>query len=262
MDNSVVTMIENGVCLISLNRPKQLNSFNPEMHKALMTALKNANRNDDVRSIVITGTGRAFCAGQDLNDRNISADQARPDLGESIETFYNPLINMLVTINKPIIAAVNGVAAGAGANLALACDIVIAGKSASFIQAFCKLGLVPDSGGTWTLPRLIGPARAKALMLLGNKLPAEQAKEWGMIWECVEDDQLMSEAMTLAEQLATQPTTGLGYIKRALNQSSDNTLSEQLALERDLQRLAGRTDDYREGVTAFFDKRQPVFKGK
>lgn len=262
MENSVLTIIENGVCLISLNRPKQLNSFNPEMHKALMSALKNANRNDQVRSIVITGTGRAFCAGQDLNDRNISADQARPDLGESIEKFYNPLIKMLVEINKPIIAAVNGVAAGAGANLALACDIVIAGKSASFIQAFCKLGLVPDSGGTWTLPRLIGPARAKALMLLGNKLPAQQAQEWGMIWDCVEDDQLMSEAMTQAQHLATQPTTGLGYIKRALNQSSDNTLSEQLALERDLQRLAGRTDDYREGVTAFFEKRQPVFKGR
>lgn len=262
MENSVLTIIENGVCLISLNRPKQLNSFNPEMHKALMSALKNANSNDQVRSIVITGTGRAFCAGQDLNDRNISADQARPDLGESIEKFYNPLIKMLVEINKPIIAAVNGVAAGAGANLALACDIVIAGKSASFIQAFCKLGLVPDSGGTWTLPRLIGPARAKALMLLGNKLPAQQAQEWGMIWDCVEDDQLMSEAMTQAQHLATQPTTGLGYIKRALNQSSDNTLSEQLALERDLQRLAGRTDDYREGVTAFFEKRQPVFKGR
>ncbi|HEY7864757.1 MAG TPA: 2-(1,2-epoxy-1,2-dihydrophenyl)acetyl-CoA isomerase PaaG [Psychromonas sp.] len=262
MEDSVLTTIENGVCLIFLNRPKQLNSFNPEMHKALMSALKNANRNDQVRSIVITGVGRAFCAGQDLNDRNISADQARPDLGESIEKFYNPLIKMLVEINKPIIAAVNGVAAGAGANLALACDIVIAGKSASFIQAFCKLGLVPDSGGTWTLPRLIGPARAKALMLLGNKLPAEQAKEWGMIWECVEDDQLMSEAITQAQHLATQPTTGLGYIKRALNQSSDNTLSEQLALERDLQRLAGRSDDYREGVTAFFEKRQPVFKGR
>jgi len=262
MENSISAVTENGVCLIHLNRPKQLNSFNPEMHIALMGALKVAERNDQVRAIVITGTGRAFCAGQDLNDRNVSVDMKMPDLGESIEKFYNPLINKLVEINKPIIAAVNGVAAGAGANIALACDIVIASKSASFIQAFCKIGLVPDSGGTWILPRLIGPARAKALMLLGNKLPAQQAKEWGMIWECVEDDQLMTVAMTQAKHLATQPTIGLGYIKRALNSSSENTLSEQLVLELGLQRLAGRTDDYREGITAFFDKRQPLFEGK
>ncbi|MGF1684915.1 2-(1,2-epoxy-1,2-dihydrophenyl)acetyl-CoA isomerase PaaG [Photobacterium minamisatsumaniensis] len=262
MEDSVLYSVEAGVGLITLNRPKQLNSFNPEMHKTLMKCLKDANKNDAVRSIVITGAGRAFCAGQDLNDRNISAEQAMPDLGESIERFYNPLIKMITELNKPVIAAVNGVAAGAGANLALACDMVIASKSASFIQAFCKLGLVPDSGGTWTLPRLIGPARAKALMLLGDKLPAQQAQEWGMIWQCVDDNELMAVAMGLGQHFATQPTTGLGYIKRAINSSSNNTLSEQLDLERDLQRLAGRTADYREGVSAFFEKRQPVFEGK
>ncbi|KLV09854.1 MULTISPECIES: 2-(1,2-epoxy-1,2-dihydrophenyl)acetyl-CoA isomerase PaaG [Photobacterium] len=261
MEQTVLYSAEAGVALITLNRPQQLNSFNPEMHQALMASLKQAEADPAVRAIVLIGAGRGFCAGQDLNDRNISADQPMPDLGESIERFYNPLVKKITQLNKPVIAAVNGVAAGAGANLALACDIVIAAQSASFIQAFCKIGLVPDSGGTWILPRLIGPARAKALMLQGNKVSAEQAADWGMIWQCVADDVLASEAMALGQQLATQPTTGLGYIKQALLHSSTNTLEEQLDLERDLQRLAGRTEDYREGVAAFFAKRQPTFKG-
>ncbi|MDV5170198.1 2-(1,2-epoxy-1,2-dihydrophenyl)acetyl-CoA isomerase PaaG [Photobacterium rosenbergii] len=262
MEDSIHYSVEAGVALFTLNRPDQLNSFNPQMHQALMGFLKQAEKDESVRALVITGAGRAFCAGQDLNDRNISADQSMPDLGESIERFYNPLIKKITQINKPVIAAVNGVAAGAGANLALACDLVIAGKSASFIQAFCRLGLVPDSGGTWTLPRLVGSARAKGLTLLGDKLPAEQAEQWGMIWQCVDDEDLMTTAMGLAQRLATQPTAGLGYIKYAINASTEHSLAEQLDLERDLQRLAGRTEDYREGVSAFFDKRQPEFKGK
>lgn len=262
MEDSVLYHVEAGVALITLNRPKQLNSFNPPMHQSLMAFLKQAEKDEAVRALVITGAGRAFCAGQDLNDRNISADQAMPDLGDSIERYYNPLIRKITQLNKPVVAAVNGVAAGAGANLALACDVVIAAESSSFIQAFCKLGLVPDSGGTWILPRLVGPARAKALMLLGDKIKAEQAEAWGMIWQCVADDELMTTALSLGCHLATQPTAGLALIKRAINQSSDHSLDEQLDLERDLQRLAGRTEDYREGVAAFFAKRQPEFKGK
>lgn len=262
MEDSVLYHVEAGVALITLNRPKQLNSFNPQMHQSLMAFLKQAEKDDAVRALVITGAGRGFCAGQDLNDRNISADQAMPDLGESIERYYNPLIRKITQLNKPVVAAVNGVAAGAGANLAFACDVVIAARSASFIQAFCKLGLVPDSGGTWILPRLIGPARAKALMLLGDKVKAEQAEAWGMIWQCVADEELMTTALALGQHFATQPTAGLGLIKRAINKSSDHTLDEQLDLERDLQRLAGRTEDYREGVAAFFAKRQPEFIGK
>lgn len=258
----ILFTIEQGVATLTLNRPEQLNSFNAQMHKEVREALKQVRQNPEVRCLLITGSGRGFCAGQDLGDRNVAPGAAAPDLGESIEKNYNPLIRALRDLPMPVICAVNGVAAGAGANIALACDITLAAKSASFIQAFCKIGLVPDSGGTWTLPRAVGMARAKALALLGDKLSAEQAEQWGMIWRCVDDETLQDEALKLARHLAAQPTYGLALIKRALNASASNSFDEQLDLERDLQRLAGRSEDYREGVAAFMAKRTPEFKGR
>lgn len=258
----ILFTIEQGVASLTLNRPDQLNSFNAQMHKEVREALKQVRQSAEVRCLLITGAGRGFCAGQDLGDRNVAPGATAPDLGESIEKNYNPLIRALRDLPMPVICAVNGVAAGAGANIALACDITLAAKSASFIQAFCKIGLVPDSGGTWTLPRAVGMARAKALALLGDKLSAEQAEQWGMIWRCVDDAALQDEALKLARQLATQPTYGLALIKRALNASASNSFDEQLDLERDLQRLAGRSEDYREGVAAFMAKRTPEFKGR
>lgn len=259
---SILLEIDQGVALLTLNRPDNLNSFNAEMHDQMRAALSQIRKDASVRALVITGSGRGFCAGQDLGDRNVAATDTAPDLGESIEKRYNPMLRTLRDLPLPVICAVNGVAAGAGANIALACDITLAARSASFIQAFCKIGLIPDSGGTWTLPRLAGMARAKGMALLGDKIPAEQAESWGMIWRCVDDEALMDETMKLARHLATQPTKGLALIKRALNTSVNNSFDEQLDLERDLQRLAGRTDDYREGVAAFMDKRQPSFKGQ
>lgn len=258
----ILFTIEQGVATLTLNRPEQLNSFNAQMHKEVREALKQVRQNPEVRCLLITGSGRGFCAGQDLGDRNVAPGAAAPDLGESIEKNYNPLIRALRDLPMPVICAVNGVAAGAGANIALACDITLAARSASFIQAFCKIGLVPDSGGTWTLPRAVGMARAKALALLGDRLSAEQAEQWGMIWRCIDDAALQDEALKLARQLATQPTYGLALIKRALNASASNSFDEQLDLERDLQRLAGRSEDYREGVAAFMAKRTPEFKGR
>lgn len=264
MPNSamILTTRENGVLTITLNRPDRLNSFNDEMHRQLSDALKIAERDDTVRCLVITGAGRGFCAGQDLNDRNVSVSEQAPDLGYSVETFYNPLIRRLTSLPKPIICAVNGVAAGAGAAIALAGDIVIAAKSASFIQSFCRLGLVPDSGGSWFLPQLAGHARAMGMALLGDKISAEQALQWGMIWQVTEDDELTTTVNQLAQHLATQPTYGLGLIKKAIYRAATNTLDEQLDLERDLQRLGGRSEDYREGVDAFLNKREPKFKGR
>lgn len=259
--SSILLEIDQGVALLTLNRPDSLNSFNTEMHAEMREAISQIRKSSEVRALVITGAGRGFCAGQDLSDRNVAPGSEVPDLGESIEKRYNPLLRSIRELPLPVICAVNGVAAGAGANIALACDITLAAKSASFIQAFCKIGLVPDSGGTWSLPHLVGMARAKGLALLGDKLPAEKAEHWGLIWRCVEDDQLMDEAMQLARHLATQPTKGLALIKRALHASTDNTFDQQLDVERDLQRLAGRTDDYREGVAAFMEKRTPNFKG-
>lgn len=262
IENMVLTHIEAGVLTITLNRPDRLNSFNDEMHGQLSVALKMAERDESVRCVLLTGAGRGFCAGQDLNDRNVSVEQAAPDLGLSVERFYNPLIRRMTALPKPIVCAVNGVAAGAGAAIALACDIVIASNNASFIQSFCRLGLVPDSGGSWFLPRLAGHARAMGMALLGDKISAQQALEWGMIWQVVEFEALASHTQELAQRLATQPTYGLGLIKKAMYSAATNTLDQQLNLERDLQRLGGRSEDYREGVSAFFQKRQPEFKGK
>ncbi len=251
-----------GVATITLNRPDKLNAFNEAMHGELARAMERVESEPTVRALLLTGAGRAFSAGQDLGDRVMGDGDAPPDLGETLDRLYNPLIRRLHRLELPVIAAVNGVAAGAGANLALACDVVLAARSAKFIQAFCRLGLVPDSGGTYVLPRLLGPARAMGLALLGEPLPAEQAAAWGLIWRVVDDDRLLEEAMKLARQLATQPTKGLGLIKRALNASAANTLDQQLDLERDLQREAGMTEDYREGVRAFLDKRPAVFRGR
>lgn len=259
---SILTTLENGVFTITLNRPDRLNSFNDEMHHQLSDAIKIAERDDTVRCLVITGAGRGFCAGQDLNDRNVSVGAEAPDLGYSVETFYNPLIRRLTRLPKPIICAVNGVAAGAGAAIALAGDIVIAAKNASFIQSFCRLGLIPDSGGSWFLPHLAGHARAMGMALLGDKISAEQALQWGMIWQVTENEDLSATVNKLAQHLATQPTYGLGLIKKAIYSAATNTLDQQLDLERDLQRLGGRSEDYREGVDAFLNKREPKFKGR
>lgn len=250
-----------GYCVITLNRAERLNSFNEAMHAALMAALLDAEADSGCRALIITGAGRGFCAGQDLSDRVFGPGQA-PDLSSTLERLYNPLVRKLRALQMPVICAVNGVAAGAGANIALACDIVLAARSAKFIQAFAKLGLVPDSGGTWFLPRLVGTARARALALLAEPVEAEQAEAWGMIWKAVDDARLMDEAHRLAAHLATQPTVGLGLIKQALDASQTNDLDRQLDLERDLQGQAGGTPDYMEGVTAFFEKRQPKFTGR
>jgi len=255
-------VIEDALARLTLNRPDKLNSFNAQMHEEVREAMKTVQRDDSIRCLLISGNGRGFCAGQDLSDRNVAPDAESPDLGESLEQKYNPLIRSLVKLEKPVICAVNGVAAGAGANIALACDIVIAAESAKFIQSFCNIGLVPDSGGTWTLPRLAGRARALGMALLGERISARQAEEWGLIWKCVADEELASTAEQMARHLATQPTRGLGLIKRAMLASSDNSLDDQLDLERDLQRLAGRSEDYREGVSAFMNKREPEFKGR
>ncbi|MFV5548097.1 2-(1,2-epoxy-1,2-dihydrophenyl)acetyl-CoA isomerase PaaG [Acinetobacter oleivorans] len=259
---NIIAEEKNGVGYLTFNRPKALNSFNVDMHREVAEVLNQWTKNPDVRCVVISGEGRGFCAGQDLGDRVVDPNAEAPDLGYSIETYYNPLIKTIVNMPKPVICAVNGVAAGAGANIALACDLVIAAKSANFVQAFCRLGLVPDSAGTWFLPRAVGHARAMGLTLLGDKLPAETAKEWGMIWDVVEDAELKTKVTELAERLAKQPTFGLSLIKKAIHQSSNNTFDEQMVLERDLQRIAGRSEDYREGVQAFMNKREPNFKGR
>jgi 2-(1,2-epoxy-1,2-dihydrophenyl)acetyl-CoA isomerase len=257
----ILTDMREGYRVITLNRPDRLNSFNEAMHEALMLALLGAEADPECRALVLTGAGRGFCAGQDLSDRVFSPGQV-PDLSSTLERLYNPLVRKLRALQMPVICAVNGVAAGAGANIALACDIVLAARSAKFIQAFAKLGLVPDSGGTWFLPRLVGPARARALTLLAEPVAAEQAEAWGMIWKAVDDASLTDEAHRLAAHFSTQPTVGLGLIKSALDAAETNDLDAQLDLERDCQGQAGRTPDYMEGVTAFFEKRQPKFTGR
>jgi len=259
---NIIFQVEDGVGVVTLNRPQSLNSFNTDMHEELRAAMKQVREDPAIRCLLITGSGRGFCAGQDLADRVVLGEDAPPDLGDTIEKYYNPLIRGIMTLPKPVICAVNGVAAGAGASIALACDIVLAARSASFVQVFCKIGLIPDSGGSWNLPRAVGLPRARGLAMLGDKLGAEQAESWGMIWRCVDDDQLLDEAMKMARHLATQPTKGLGMVKKLLASSTANTLHEQLELERDTMRMLGQSEDYREGVAAFMEKRAPHFKGK
>jgi 2-(1,2-epoxy-1,2-dihydrophenyl)acetyl-CoA isomerase len=251
-----------GVAELTLNRPERLNAFTEAMHRELAAHLDRIEGDPSLRAVLLTGAGRAFCAGQDLSERVMGEGDGPPDLGDTLERLYNPLVRRIRGLNRPIVCAVNGVAAGAGANIALACDIVLAARSAVFIQAFCRIGLIPDSGGTWLVPRLVGEARARALALLGETVRAEQAEAWGMIWKAVDDDRLLDEARSLARSLAAGPTRSLSLIKRALALSWDNSLDAQLDLERDLQREAGRTADYREGVRAFLEKRPPRFEGQ
>ncbi len=251
-----------GYAAITLNRPERLNAFTAEMHGELKAALDEVEDDKELRALLLTGAGRGFSAGQDLSERRTAPGEPPHDAGDTLERLYNPLIRRLRGMALPVVAAVNGVAAGAGANLALACDIVLAARSASFIQAFCRLGLVPDAGGTYALPRLVGQARALGLALLGEPVSAERAVEMGMIWRCVDDDKLAEEARALASHLAEQPTKGLALIKQAINASAGNSLERQLDLERDLQRIAARSEDYREGVAAFLEKRKPQFKGR
>jgi 2-(1,2-epoxy-1,2-dihydrophenyl)acetyl-CoA isomerase len=258
---TILFEMDGGIARLTLNRPDKLNSFNMQMHGEVREALLSVSISS-ARVLVLSGAGRGFCAGQDLSDRAVAPASAGVDLGESLENRYNPLVRALHDLPMPVIAAVNGVAAGAGANIALACDIVIAARSASFVQAFSKLGLLPDSGGTWILPRLVGHARATGLTLLGNKLPAEQAAAWGMIWQCVEDAELAGAVDALARQFAVAPTRGLAATKAALRGSWQHSFAEQLDIERDMQRDLGRSSDYAEGVAAFTEKRTPRFTGR
>lgn len=259
---NILFEIRDGIARLTLNRPDKLNSFTVAMHLEVREALEQVKADPSVRVLVLTGAGRGFCAGQDLGDRAVAPGSAAPDLGQSVEKYYAPLVLALRSLPLPVICAVNGVAAGAGANLALAADIVIAAKSASFVEAFCRLGLIPDTGGTYFLPRLIGTARAMGLALLGEKLSAERAESWGLIWKCVEDDAFNAEVDSLARHFATAPTKGLARTKQALYASPANTLEQQLDLERDFMRDLGHSQDYREGVTAFTEKRAPKFQGR
>ena len=257
--NHIEINIEDQVCIIKLNRPKVFNSFNKEMAFELQEILDNCEKNPAVRSILLTAEGKAFCAGQDLQE--LTAPDG-PELSDIVREHYNPIIKRIRSIEKPIVCAVNGVAAGAGANIALACDITIAGESVAFIQAFSKIGLIPDSGGTFFLPRSIGMQKATALMMLADKVMAADEKKMGMIYKVCPDESLMGETLKVAKKLATLPTIGLGLTKRALNKSITNDLIAQLALEDELQTTAGKTYDYNEGVAAFLEKRKPKFKGE
>jgi 2-(1,2-epoxy-1,2-dihydrophenyl)acetyl-CoA isomerase len=254
--------LDNGIARVVLNRPEKLNSFNTAMHEELRDALGVVAATPGTRVLVITGAGRGFCAGQDLGDRAVSASDAPADLGASIERFYAPLVLALRALPLPVVCGVNGVAAGAGVSLALACDLVIAKRSASFIQSFAKLGLMPDTGGTYFLPRLIGTARAMGLAMLGDRLNAEQAAAWGLIWRCVSDESFEDCLETLVQHFAVAPTLGLARTKQAFYASADATLQDQLQRERDGMRELGYSADYREGVEAFLEKRTPVFHGR
>ncbi|MBV9753432.1 MAG: 2-(1,2-epoxy-1,2-dihydrophenyl)acetyl-CoA isomerase [Hyphomicrobiales bacterium] len=261
-DAPVLVESRQGYRVITLNRPSRLNSFNEAMHLALRAALVEAEGDKSCRSVLLTGAGRGFCAGQDLSDRVMGEGAEPPDLGRTIETLYSPLVRQLRALPMPIVCAVNGVAAGAGANIALACDIVLAARSATFLEAFARIGLIPDAGGTYFLPRLAGEARARGMTFLAEPVPADTAANWGLIWKSVDDNALMGESHAICARFAESATQGLALAKQALNASLANTLDEQLALERDLQREAGRTDDYAEGVRAFIEKRKANFKGR
>jgi 2-(1,2-epoxy-1,2-dihydrophenyl)acetyl-CoA isomerase len=261
VDRTVTLAVQAGVARITLNRPDKLNSFTRVMHAELAEAIGAIERDSSVRAVLLQGAGRAFCAGQDLAD--LSFDPKAPtELGELIDTTFNPLVRRLQALPKPVVARIQGVAAGAGANLALACDLVIAARSASFLQAFVNIGLVPDSGGTWFLPRTVGTARAMGLAMLGEKLPAEKAEQWGLIWKCVDDERLDAEVDALTARLAVMPTAALAGIKQAIREAATQTLDAQLDLERDLQRRMGASHDYNEGVAAFLAKRAPRFEGR
>lgn len=257
--SSIQFNIQKGVGIIKLNRPNVFNSFNQEMAFAMHKALDECKDNEEVRAIYIVGEGKAFCAGQDLQE---VTDPNGPELSSIVKDHYNPIIERIRAIEKPIVSAVNGVAAGAGANIAIACDICVADEKANFIQAFSKIGLIPDSAGTFFLPRLIGFQKATALMMLGDKVSATEAEQLGMIYKVFSSDTFAEESLKLAEKLAKMPTMGLGLTKRALNQSMTNDLQQQLAVEGELQTIAGQSHDYNEGVAAFLEKRKPEFKGK
>jgi len=262
---NILFEINDGIAQLTLNRPDKLNSVTQAMHEEVRHAIHKVNSDKSVRVFVLTGAGRGFCAGQDLSDRAVEPGAPgfrAVDLGDSVEKNYAPLVLALRAVPMPVICAVNGVAAGAGANLALACDIVIAAKSASFVEVFCKLGLIPDTGGTYFLPRLIGSARAMGMALLGEKLSAEKAEAWGLIWKCVPDEELTAQVQAMAKHFASAPTKGLAFTKQALYTSAQNTLPQQLKLECGMMSELGRSADYREGVAAFMEKRAPQFTGE
>ncbi len=261
MSDTIQATVTSDLSRITLNRPDRLNSFNDEMHFALREALDEVKKSKS-RAVLITGAGRGFCAGQDLGDRDPSKMDGPPDLGQTLKNFYNPLVRQIRALECPVVCAVNGVAAGAGANLALSCDIVLAAESAKFIQSFAKVGLIPDAGGSWVLTRLLGEARAKALAMTAEPLTAKRAEEWGLIWKSVPDDDLMDEAIKLAEGLSQGPTIGLSKMKAAIHSASENSLDEQLELEAEYQKLCGETPDYAEGVSSFLEKRSANFTGR
>lgn len=260
-DTTLITEVQNGVLVLTLNRPDVLNSFNREMALAMQAGLKRAAVDESIRAVLITGNGRGFCAGQDLAEALPKGEGPMPDIGEIVESCFNPIIRGIRHLEKPVICAVNGIAAGAGANLAFACDITIAAEEASFVESFAKLGLIPDTGGTFFVPRLVGVQRATGMFFLADKIPAARAKEWGLIWDVIPHAQLQEVALTMATHLASQATRGFGLTKRALNASLGNGLDAQLDIEAAAMREAGQTADYAEGVRAFMEKRKPEYRG-